>query len=323
MPTYWEDAQRRRQESWRLIRAWRSRDLVADGDRDLLVSALDQAEDLFRTAAVAEYSTRALPLFYGLSQAGRAVAVAAEDGMRLRGHGIHADFANASGGSDLFATTVTANGKQGASFTELSRLLGSAQMRRPQTLSDLWSMVLEVGLSEPRLRARRTHLIIDQSGTRRERILYSVASIPLSGHVFDDASFAELRAGYPDLRGFELDGVHYRNAEDEGTVQVNFAPAVPWAIRRPGRRYRHSEVLMPAVYGEAATLHPMMLWWAILFSLSMLTRYEPDAWKRAIDVNSVSTAVVVEALLDVALDAVPDIIERVLSEVSRANMPSR
>ncbi|MDD2857191.1 MAG: hypothetical protein PHU75_00795 [Candidatus Nanopelagicales bacterium] len=318
MPTYWEVEQRRRQESWRLIRAWRSRDIVANSDRDVFVSALEQAEDLLRTAALAEHSTRALPLFYGLSQAGRAIAVAAESGLRLRGHGIHADFANVAGGTDLFSTTVWGNGKPGTSFTELSRLLHSAPMLRSQTLSDLWSMVVDVGLSEPRLRRRRTHLVSDHSGSRGERILYAINSVPLTGHVFDDAAYAELCTAYPDLRGFQLESVHY--SDDGRTVQVNFSPAVPWAIRRPGRPYRHSEVLLPAVEGDPATLHPMMLWWVILFSLSMLTRYEPDAWKRAIDVNTAATAVVVEALLDAALDAIPDIIERVLSEVSGAGM---
>ena len=314
MPTYWELGQREQKESWRRIRSWRSSQDVQNSDRDVFVSALEQAEDLFRTAALAEHSTRALPLFYGLSQAGRAIAVAAESGLRLQGHGIRPNFAKGARGLELFSTTVQGNGKSGASFTELSRLLNSAAMVQPQYLSDLWSMVIEVGLSEPRLRPLRTYFVSDHSDRKGTRTLYSIDSVHVIGDNFDDSAFATLCTDYPDLLGFQLAGVHYSN--DRRTAQVNFSPAEPGTNRRPGREYRHSEVLLPAVRGESSTLHPLMLWWAILFALSMLTRYEPDSWKRSIDVNTESSAVVVEALLDAALDAVPDIIERAISEVT-------
>src|SRR5882762_9883298 len=61
--------------------------------RRTYVTALEQAEQMFRAAATAGTETRPLHVFYGLSQAGRAIAAAASkissaDGWRLVGHGI-------------------------------------------------------------------------------------------------------------------------------------------------------------------------------------------------------------------------------------------
>ena len=54
--------------------------------------ALEQAEQMFHAAATVGVATRPLQVFYGLSQAGRAIAAAASgltgDGWELAGHGI-------------------------------------------------------------------------------------------------------------------------------------------------------------------------------------------------------------------------------------------
>lgn len=45
-------------------------------------------------------------------------------------------------------------------------------------------------------------------------------------------------------------------------------------------RYGQSEILFPAVNSDGESMHPLLSWWAILFGLSVLTRYEPDRWTR-------------------------------------------
>lgn len=39
--------------------------------------------------------------------------------------------------------------------------------------------------------------------------------------------------------------------------------------------YRGHRMAFPVVEGQAAPLHPLMVWWAVLYALSMLTRYHP------------------------------------------------
>lgn len=55
----------------------------------------------------------------------------------------------------------------------------------------------------------------------------------------------------------------------------------------------------------------------MLFSLSMLTRYQPDVWTEMIDVNRSAQATAIEFVLDAALSAVPDLIDEVIDQVQQ------
>jgi hypothetical protein len=68
---------------------------------------------------------------------------------------------------------------------------------------------------------------------------------------------------------------------------------------------------------NSSTIHPLMAWWALLFTLSMLAGYEPAAWSNHINVDTSPHAVQLERLLRQALDVVPRLIAEALEEVSR------
>jgi hypothetical protein len=87
--------------------------------------------------------------------------------------------------------------------------------------------------------------------------------------------------------------------EDYGAVLDEIAPQYRWMNRR---------WLRPAVEDDAPPPSPLMTWWAILFALSMLARYHPTAWTRALDENSSPIAVNLERSLDIALEAVPHLV---------------
>jgi hypothetical protein len=55
-----------------------------------------------------------------------------------------------------------------------------------------------------------------------------------------------------------------------------------------------------------------MVWWAILYTLSMLARYHPEAWTVLTDADTSKFAVPIEYLLEVAQDSVPDVLWRIL-----------
>jgi hypothetical protein len=71
-------------------------------------------------------------------------------------------------------------------------------------------------------------------------------------------------------------------------------------------------ILVPRVGGSL--LSPLMLWWVLLFGLSMVARYDPEVWIAVLDINECEQAVPIEAALDQALDAVPDLILAALTE---------
>jgi cell wall-associated NlpC family hydrolase len=99
----------------------------------------------------------------------------------------------------------------------------------------------------------------------------------------------------------------YTQALDE------LAPQYRWL----GRRW-----LRPAVEGSNAPPGPLMTWWAILYALSMLARYHPVEWTQALDRDKAASAVVLERLLDLALEALPHLVfEALLSPASGALLP--
>lgn len=74
----------------------------------------------------------------------------------------------------------------------------------------------------------------------------------------------------------------------------------------PQHRWRERRWLRPTLEaGAAAPPSPLMTWWAASFALSMLARYSPTAWVRALDLDISPIATVLERTLDLALAAVP------------------
>jgi hypothetical protein len=134
--------------------------------RRTYVFALEQAEQMFRAAAGTGVATRPLLVFYGLSQAGRAIAAAASsagpDGWELEGHGIQCASGTLRGPLPAIQVQAGKNGTRG-SFVRLSELLGSPLWAKsePLTLGTLWDSVPENRLSPLEdTPSRRTPLLV-------------------------------------------------------------------------------------------------------------------------------------------------------------------
>jgi hypothetical protein len=145
MTTWYEIGLRTNAEVWRSIRGRRADPPVPPGSdqrRVTFQSALEQAEQQFRAAALIDFDSRALNLYYGLSQAGRAIAAASsalpDDGWRLKHHGLSVDQLE-SVGPDIAAVRVKTIGKDDTSFRRLSLIFGSDQPAIA-TLGDLWPL---------------------------------------------------------------------------------------------------------------------------------------------------------------------------------------
>jgi hypothetical protein len=93
------------------------------------------------------------------------------------------------------------------------------------------------------------------------------------------------------------------------------------AITHPPGPETHSPSKIASLWtrsigGDQQALHPLLAWWAILFALSMLARYQPDTWTDYLDVDK-SPAVPVETLLDRALLTCPELLLHAIRSVSR------
>ncbi|MHB1433527.1 MAG: YaaC family protein [Streptosporangiaceae bacterium] len=71
------------------------------------------------------------------------------------------------------------------------------------------------------------------------------------------------------------------------------------------RPYNGSLWLFPAAGTAGRSLHPLMTWWAVLYTLSMLARYQPAERAGHINVDYSRHAVAVESPLRRAISMVP------------------
>ncbi|KOG74492.1 hypothetical protein ADK77_05140 [Streptomyces antibioticus] len=84
----------------------------------------------------------------------------------------------------------------------------------------------------------------------------------------------------------------------------------------PNPRLRRGPVLPAGPAPMKRELHPLMVWWAVLYTLSMLARYEPATWSTLISVDNSQHAVAIERLLERAINHVPVLIADTIDEVS-------
>lgn len=305
-PTYWSQMQNDRLTSWRLIRQSRAKPPRDKRDAQLFGSSLEQAQELFEAAAGLSTATRALPLFYGLSQAGRAIAVQREPGVRLRGHGLKTDLDHLHPDplGRFLSMTVRSDGPDTASFNTLSRLLASAPARHAQPMGHLLGMVIETTIHDPKFPSRNPAILV--GGPRNGEV--SVPGIPVAGDRFEPGDLAALAATYPGVRNAVVSRTQPLQSGPDGRhCSVELAAET---VRLTA--YRQGHILMPAALGEEQALHPLMVWWACLFVLSMLTRYEPDTWAQLINPDRSEWAIHIETFLGEALDIVPDLIQQQL-----------
>ena len=66
-----------------------------------------------------------------------------------------------------------------------------------------------------------------------------------------------------------------------------------------------------------------MVWWAVLYVLSMLARYQPAQWMAHIDINASPYAGAVEKLLKQALHVIPALIAETIEQVSKQSVTPR
>jgi hypothetical protein len=161
--TFWDLSQDDRRTSWRRIRALRSSREVGESDRLTYVAALEQAQQLFEAGESVGTATRALPLYYGLNQACRAIACAVHPGASFESHGLATNERGLRGAADPLGTlTVRGKGDRRSGWTLMSGLLGSAAMRTEQPIRLLWGMVVETQVHLPRFPAERPSLFVQE-----------------------------------------------------------------------------------------------------------------------------------------------------------------
>jgi hypothetical protein len=77
----------------------------------------------------------------------------------------------------------------------------------------------------------------------------------------------------------------------------------------PEYRYQQDRFWRPAIDADGtAPPSPLMTWWLLLYSFSMLARYHPREWTKLLELDKTKTAVLLQYALAEALTVVPQLV---------------
>jgi hypothetical protein len=292
-------------------------------------AALEQFEELIKAAASVGYPARPLPLFYALSQAGRAI-VAARGGVDHQIHGLTLD---RNIPSDLLGATIgpQPSSKLIGQFATVAGSVHSPVISSPIQLGalihSLPEMSVELATSTDWPKAlplfvlpwekvpspgnTRISLVMEQDGVAARDLATLLAKYPLSKRIGVNqlvASSFPILPTRPTPRGLGVDLIWLG---DEATLNAEV----------PQYRFRDWRWLRPSILGSEPPPSPLMTWWILLFGLSMLARYHPVPWTNALNVDASPAAVTLELTMNRAIDALPHLVFEAILNLAVALIP--
>jgi YaaC-like Protein len=307
-------------DSWRTMRAMRANPPGLAGRansrrREVFQAGLAQAEELWEAARVTGPASRPLPLFYCLSQAGRALCAAwldAPSAWQPRRHGLTAQGPPAG---DPLGLVVSAQEDELGAFGMVAAATESPSFDGGVSLAELWASLPHypggpVTGAATRYRVLRVapglggyldflqprHARLDTARTDAEAAA-TLADFPTVRRIavadWETSSFAGIGGGpiltFPDEHGEPrpLSSIGDVSAEDRSLYFV-----------RP--RIGNGE--------QQAPPSQFMTQWALLFGMSVLARYHPETWVKALNVDRSTIATSLEHGMEVSLRRVPELL---------------
>ena len=283
--------------------------------RHIYTAALQQFEELVTAARGVGPASRPLLLFYALSQAGRAVVAAYGDAPQITAHGLAED-RNVQPDDVLHRRIVRVPRKDCTdAFGAVARATASEDLRHGAELGALWAALpgtyrVPPGSWQPEWRSALT---VDTGllsrGGDADKLALLVSNLGGNPHVRGFDVFANGR--YPTLPADTKAAMRGGREIEAGSWVADIE--IPATSNRddlldeiaPQLYAGQDRALIPTLPGESGVLTPLMLWWALLFGLSIVARYHPGPWTRALAVEGSKHAVPLEALLVKALELLP------------------
>lgn len=326
------------------LRAARARPSALAGEdserRAVFSAALQQSEDLFDAAAAVGAFARPLPLFYAVSQAGRAIVAARSvNQWPVGGHGLAEDHGTTGWERGEILRFQVRPMTGGGVFGAVADVLGVRGLTGSVELGALWSAIPGTSGPEgdawlralpvwPELYSQQTGFTLHLGASHR-----GFVTLGDQAPANDPRAIDELLQRYPAAVGAGVevaqtiipsrrtpwgDGVPVRWPAPDVDLPPEGPPPPEYLAsqvhnRVPQYRYSREHWLVPVVGDAADELPPMLLWWVLLFGLSLLARYEPAAWRAALDADASDLAVPLEELLDEALEVTPALLHEALT----------
>jgi len=293
--------------------------------KQTFAAAMTQFEEQFTAARAVTAATRPLNLYYGVTQAGMAIAAAnAPDPWSFDRHGLHLGDRTAEL-ADMLVRPAGAGG-----FQQVAAATGSPLITGPVSLGTLWASLPDLAQAGPLPGvAWRIPLLLAEHAwpaTQPRATLYLHGEMP-KGQEAWMAAFHAMMADYPTAAGWGI-------PIEDGRIQIKHRTDSQWEVTlrwpaqeasaavmseeeleaffakvAPEYRYRRDRFLRPSIDGAGGMPpSPLMTWWLLLYSFSILARYEPRRWVKLLDRDSSKVAVLVRYALEEALTAVPQLV---------------
>ncbi len=313
----------RMQPIWYHLRASRAQPpgLCAADERrrHIYVAALEQFEELMTASDRVQAASRPLTIYYALAQAGKAIVAAHLPDDPPRRHGLTLPDPS----TDLMSTVLKTEEQRGW-YQAVSDTVGSPILTAAR-LEQIWNAIPDLALTPlPGSNSPKAALVVPilDKVFRYVPGSSATASVLFDPLPIDMGQASELLLRYPGLGQITarlspgLDQIARDNTPNGEGLRVHFSlpkgaqPIAQWAVisqRAPEYRFSEERWLIPAI-ADGIVLRPLMAWWALLYSLSMLARYHPESWVNALDLNHSPLAVPLEDCLDQAMSAVPHLV---------------
>jgi hypothetical protein len=289
---------------------------------ETFTAALEQAEQYLRAADEAGYPTKPVQLFYALSQPSRAICAARSgEPWLITGHG-------ASVETHLRVADTTVTPHRGGALPMVAQATGSALWEGPVTVSDLWSSLPELAsipLDPRAIPALALEPDPDVYGQALPPGLHEAFSsrgglrteLWPGDHADLEERVAQALARYPAGRTASIAGSHIASTIEQLVwltwVQVENGQRIFTPIEVVAEPHGGLFYLRPGLGANETIPTKLVTWWGILLALSSLARYEPVAWRKALDIDRAATADALERALDDAATRLPSLVLEALT----------
>jgi hypothetical protein len=282
---------------------------------DSISAGLAQFEEQMKAAAAVSTVTRPINLFYALEQAGLAIAaVHAKDEYWFSSHGLKVVDLNA----DLCDMKVRVDAKQTRGAYEIvSNAVGSEIIESEVSVGALWASLPDLTFTPlpgnyPEVASVLPNMPPIPWKGKNVGISYNSPFTLTSANIYLDLRHTPGEATDAWLKGVlepypgvgdctlyraEPEG-HSAVSEGKSKLEVKVAWPYPgtnltrdetrefFDAFAPAYRYEMNRYLRPSVEGNGKKPpSPLMTWWLLLYTLSMISRYRPGQWTKLLDLD--------------------------------------
>jgi hypothetical protein len=288
-------------------------------------AALQQFEELLGAAQSAGTASKPLPLFYALSQAGRAIVAAYGERGETHGHGLSEDRTDPAD-TPLLWRHIERTSRKDDTFGAVARATRSGDFDGKVQVGATWVAnphAPRLPLEHWRPDWRLALFVLEEkasppAGTDLHEHAQLLRVMPFSDPLEATAS-----------HGSDLGHERYPTIPAEaGATSVpreadnlrSWSGYVVWRVDEtpleqvaPRPTFDDERYLIPLLPGQRKMLSPLLLWWVLLYGFSVYARYHPELWIRTLDVDHSSVAVGIEHVMKTAADRIPALVYEAVS----------